>query len=97
MDVSNPPPSVALLPYPSLVSTVGIAVLTSAILIASGRFDKTQGPLTVSIMVILSMVGAVSYCLIFTVPQDDLTPGIIGGLTAGFGAVIAYWLGRPKD
>lgn len=94
VDVVNPPPSVALLPYPAAATALGIAVLTGLILLISSKFDRTNGPLTISIMVVLSMIGSVSYCLIFTVPQDDLTPGIIGGLTAGFGAVIAYWLGH---
>jgi hypothetical protein len=33
----------------------------------------------------------------FTVPPDDITPGVVGGLTAGFGAVVAYWLGRTQQ
>ena len=40
------------------------------------------------------MLGSVAYCLIFTIPTDDITPGVVGGLTAGFGAVVAYWLGH---
>jgi hypothetical protein len=47
-------------------------------------------------MITLGMLGAVGYCLIFTIPTDDITPGVVGGLTAGFGAVVAHWLGRAQ-
>jgi hypothetical protein len=93
-DVVNPPPAVGLVNYPSTIA-IGVTVLfTAAILILAGRFDPTQGPLTISILIVLGMLGATAYCLVFTVPNDDITPGVVGGLTAGFGAVIAYWLGR---
>ena len=77
---------------------VGVAVLFTAILLAvAARFDETKGPLTISLLIVLGMLGSVAYCLIFTIPNDDITPGVVGGLTAGFGAVVAYWLGRHKD
>jgi uncharacterized RDD family membrane protein YckC len=83
-----------MLPYP-IISSMAVGVLfTVILLVISGKFDQTQGVLTISIMIILGMLGATAYCLIFTIPQDDITPGIVGGLTAGFGAVVAHWLGR---
>src|SRR5579862_1565227 len=93
--IVNPPPQVMLFNYPGALTVVSSVVATSILLFISGRFDKTQGVLTISIMIVLGMLGAVAYCLIFTVPADDITPGVVGGLTAGFGAVIAHWLGRP--
>jgi hypothetical protein len=93
-EVVNAPPAVGIVNYPSAVAIVVTVVFTAAILILAGKFDPTQGPLTISIMIVLGMLGATAYCLVFTVPNDDITPGVVGGLTAGFGAVIAYWLGR---
>jgi len=85
-----------VLPYPSISGIAVVTVLTVILLVMSGRFDKTGGPLTVSLMVILGMLGAVVYTLIFNVPHDELTSTLVGGLTAAFGGVIAYWLTR-KD
>jgi uncharacterized BrkB/YihY/UPF0761 family membrane protein len=48
-------------------------------------------------MVVLAFSGVVMFCLFFTVPNDEITSGAIGGLVAAFGAVVAHWLGRPKD
>jgi uncharacterized RDD family membrane protein YckC len=95
--VANPPPQVALLNYPGLAAGVIAVVLTAVVLYVAGKFDPTQGPLTISILIVLGMLGACAYCLVFTVPQDDITPGVVGGLTAGFGAVCAYWLGRAQN
>jgi hypothetical protein len=36
-------------------------------------------------------------CLFFTIPSDEITSGVIGGLVAAFGAVIAHWIGRSQD
>jgi hypothetical protein len=95
--VVNAPPQVQLFSYPGAVGA-GFAVLfTTVLLIVAGRFDPTKGPLTISILIVLGMLGATAYCLIFTVPNDDITPGVVGGLTAGFGAVVAYWLGRTTS
>ena len=93
----SPSPLPAITDYPLAIGAVLTVVLTSALLLVSGRFDPTQGVLTLSIMITLGMLGATGYCLIFTIPQDDITPGIVGGLTAGFGAVVAHWLGRVQN
>jgi hypothetical protein len=90
----NLPPPVILFNYPIAIGTVLIVALTAIILYVAGRFDPTKGPLTISILIVLGMLGATAYCLMFTIPPDDITPSVVGGLTAGFGAVIAYWLGR---
>ena len=95
-EVVNPPPSVALLNYPGLTTGVFAVVFSSLLLYIAGKFDPTGGPLTISILIVLGMLGATAYCLIFTIPVDDITPGVVGGLTAGFGAVVAYWLGRTQ-
>lgn len=92
--VVNPPPATAILPYPSAVAIVLTALVTGVILFLAGKFDRTGGPLTISVMIVLGMLGTTAYCLVFTVPQDDLTPSVVGALSAGFGAVVVYWLGR---
>lgn len=96
-EVVNPPSSVGLTSFPSTIAIVVTVLFTTIILIVASRFDPTQGPLTISILIVLGMLGATAYCLIFTIPVDDITPGVVGGLTAGFGAVVAYWLGRAQS
>jgi uncharacterized RDD family membrane protein YckC len=100
------PPTASDIAAIALPAVGGVAVgvvLTAVLLIVAGRFDPTQGVLTLSIMITLGLLGAVAYCLIFTIPNDDITPGVVGALSAGFGAVVAHWLGRtqgpppPKD
>jgi NADPH-dependent curcumin reductase CurA len=92
--VTNPPPQVAIMNYPSAVAVAVITVFTSVLLVIASKFDPTKGPLTISILIVLGMLATTAYCLVFTVPQDDITPGIVGGLSAGFGGVIVYWLAR---
>jgi len=96
VDVVNPPPPVSIGNYPSAIA-VSVAVIMTAILIAvSSRMDRTRGVLTVSLLIIVSFIEVTAYCLIFTIPTDEVTPAVVGGLTAGFGAVVAYWLGRGR-
>ena len=96
-EVVNPPPPFDVGIFRPAFAVALAVVLTAILLIAAARFDETKGPLTISLLIVLGMLGAVAYCLIFTIPNDDITPGVVGGLTAGFGAVVAYWLGRRKD
>ena len=97
VDAFNPPPQVPLTAFPSSVAVATVVLFTCGLLFVSNRYDPTQGALTISLLITLGMLGAVAYCLIFTIPNDDITPGIVGGLTAGFGAVVAHWLGRTKE
>jgi uncharacterized RDD family membrane protein YckC len=90
----NPP---SIVNYPSAVAVVVIVVFTALLLFVAGRYDPTKGVLTISIMIVLGMLGATAYCLVFTIPNDDITPGVVGALSAGFGAVLTYWLGRAAQ
>jgi hypothetical protein len=90
--VVNPPPPVPILPTGVTVAVA--VVLTMLLVVVSGRFDRTGGVLTISLLITVAFIGAVGYCLIFTVPIDEVTPSVVGGLTAGFGAVVAHWLGK---
>ena len=92
----NPPPIVKLIDYPILIAAVGGVMLTSLLLVLASKFDPSGGTLTLSLLITIGMLSACAYCLVFTIPADDITPGVIGGLTAGFGAVVAHWLGRTR-
>lgn len=94
-DIVNPPPTPKIMDYPALTGALFGVVFTAALLFVSGKYDPTGGALTISLLVTLSFVGVVSYCLLFTIPSDEITPGVIGGLTAAFGAVVSYWLNHP--
>jgi O-antigen/teichoic acid export membrane protein len=96
-DVVNAPLVTGVGNFPATIILTSTTVMAAVLLFIAGRFDPTRGPLTISLLIVLGMLGAIAYCLIFTIPNDDITPGVVGGLTAGFGAVVAYWLGRPGD
>ena len=92
-----PPPTPKLMDYPASIGIALGVVFTTILLIVAGRFDATGGVLTISLLVTLAFIGAVTFCLFFTVPNDEITSGIVGGLIAAFGAVVAYWLARPHS
>jgi drug/metabolite transporter (DMT)-like permease len=93
-DVVVPPPAP---PFPILFGIAGGIILVCALIIVSSKFDETKGPLTISLVVIVSFVAALSFSLYYTVPQDPTTSAIVGALTAGVGAVITYWLTKKDD
>ena len=90
------PPDVSLFPYPVVTSIVVSVIATTILLIIAKRFDPTAGPLTVSLLVILAFIGTTVFCLFFTVPNDEVTAGVVGGLGTAFGAVVAFWLANRK-
>jgi FtsH-binding integral membrane protein len=92
----NAPPIPKLLDYPASLGVALVVVFTAILLFLAGRFDPTGGVLTISLMVVLAFLGLVVFCAFFTLPTDEITSSVIGGLTASFGAIIAFWLGR-KD
>lgn len=92
-----PPPMPKMFDYPGATGVAFLIVFTTVLLFVSGRFDATGGVLTISLLVVLAMLGAVVFSLFFTIPVDQSTAALIGGLTAAFGAVVTFWLGRKKD
>jgi hypothetical protein len=96
-DVVNAPLVTGVGNFPATIIVGSTVILTMVLLVVSSRFDPTRGPLTLSILITLGMLAAITYCLIFTIPVDDITPSVVGGLTAGFGAVLAYWFGRGRS
>ena len=95
-DVVQAPPIPKLVPYPGAISIALLIVFSTALIFVIGKYDPTGGPLSISILVVLSFIGVAVFCLFFTIPNDEITSGVIGGLIASFGAVVAHWLGR-KD
>lgn len=82
--------------YPASVGiSLGI-IFTALLVLVASKFDPTMGVLTISLMVVTAFIGVAIFCLFFTVPNDEITSGVIGGLIAAFGAVIAHWLGKSK-
>jgi hypothetical protein len=95
-DYIKPTPPISIVPFPLTIGICTAVFLTCILLVVSHRFDASTGVLTMSLLITLGMLGAVAFCLIFTIPDDAVTNGIVGGLTTGFGAVIAYWFGRAN-
>jgi hypothetical protein len=88
-----------LLDYPSLFSVVFVVLFTSILLVIAKRFDPTGGTLTIALIVVLAMVGVVAFSMVYNIPADDeVTPAVVGGLVAAFGAVVSFFLsnGRGK-
>lgn len=96
LNPGNLPPVPRLMDYPASVGIAVGVIFTGILLYIASKFDPTGGILTISLMVVLTFIGVVVFVLFFTVPNDEITSAVIGGLTASFGAIIAYWLGRPK-
>ena len=90
------PDSPQLTDYPAAVGVVLGVLLTAVLLFVSGRFDPTNGVLTLSILVVVAFVGIVMFSLLFPIPAERDERGLVGGMTAAFGAIVAYWLGRRK-
>jgi len=95
--MDSAPPSPRVFDYPATVALALAFVFTSLILFVSGRFDPTGGVLTISILVVGAFIATAVFVLLFTVPSDEITSGVIGGLIAAFGAVVAYWLSKRKE
>jgi hypothetical protein len=89
----NLPPIPKLLDYP-LTTGVVLGALATAFLVVAGRFDPTGGTLTISILVVLAMVSVSIFVMLFSIPTDEITSAVLGGLVAAFGAVMAFWLGK---
>jgi hypothetical protein len=95
-DLVVPPPVPKLMDYPASIGVSIAVILTTVLLVVVSKFDPTGGTLTISILVVLAFLGLVTFCACFTIPADEITSSAIGGLTAAFGAIIAYWLGVNK-
>jgi uncharacterized BrkB/YihY/UPF0761 family membrane protein len=97
--IVSPPPIPKLGDYPVVVTVSFELIATMALVFVISRFDATGGSLTISLIVVLAFIGAAVFSVFFTIPNDEATAAILGGLVASFGAVVAHWLGRkpPKE
>lgn len=85
-----------IIDYPASLG-IAIAILFTAILlVVASKFDPTGGVLTLSLLVTVAFLGVCTFSCFFTVPSDEITSSVIGGLTAAFGAVVAHWIGRDR-
>ena len=91
-----PPPTPKIFDYPGATTAVFL-VFTDCLLFAAGRLDPSGGTLTISLLVVLGFIGTVVFCLFFTIPNDEITAAAVGGLVTAVGAVMAYWLARPRE
>ena len=96
-DLVVPPPVPRVMDYPASLGLALAVLFTAILLVAAGRFDPTGGVLTISLVVVLSFMGVVIFCLFFTIPADEITAGVVGGLTAGFGMVMSHWLSARRN
>jgi hypothetical protein len=94
VDLVVPPPVPKMFDYPGAVGVGFLIFFTTVLLFVSSKFDTTGGVLTISLIIVLAMVGAVVFSLFFTIPVDQSTAALIGGLTAAFGAVVTFWLAK---
>ena len=91
-----PPPTPHLLDFPATTAVVVATLACVVLLVFSTRFDQTHGILTVSLLVILTMIGVIAFCLLSPFPGTRRRAAVIGGLVTAFGGVVAYWLGKPR-
>lgn len=90
------PPVQKVLDYPVATGVILDVVFVCVLLVVSYRFDRTGGALTVALMVVIAFIGTTVAVVVWTIPPDEETATVIGGLATAFGAVVAYWL-RGRD
>jgi hypothetical protein len=90
----NLPPIPKLSDYPVATGIVLGVLATAFLVVVASRFDPTGGTLTISILVVLAMVSVSIFVMLFSIPTDEITSAVLGGLVAAFGAVMAFWLGK---
>jgi uncharacterized membrane protein len=92
-----PRPHLKISDYPGTVSMIGLLGATIVLLIVAKKFDPHQGALTISLLVVIIFFGVILWSVLFTIPTDEVTSAVIGGLVAAFGSVITYWLTRDGN
>jgi hypothetical protein len=87
-----------IMDYPGAAAAIGVVLCASIFLVVIKYYDSTGGTLAISLIIVLAFIAVVAFSLLYNIPVDDeVTPGVVGGLVAAFGAVVAYWLGRSKS
>jgi hypothetical protein len=83
-----------IIDYPAVFGVAVVVLCTALLVYVASKFDPTGGALTISLIVVLAFAGVVGVVVFHTIPVDEATAGVIGGLTAAMGAVVTHWLGR---
>ena len=92
-----PPPKFTVCGLPGALA-IGLTTLGAVfLLVVTSRFDPTKGALTISLIIVLAVVGVLAYSVTVTVPRDETTAAVIGALMAAFGGVVTYWLKSRND
>lgn len=81
-----------VLDYPVVTGVAVDVLLVMMMLVVARRFDPSGGSLTIALFVVTAFIGLVVCVSVFTIPADEETATVIGGLATAFGAVVAYWL-----
>jgi hypothetical protein len=90
------PPAAKMTDYPGVVALSLGVFLTTILVVVAGKLDPTHGVLTISLVVVLAFIGVIVVSVLWTIPTDETTSAVIGGLVAAFGAIVTYWIGRGK-
>lgn len=83
-----------VLDYPVATGLTIEVVCVVVLLLVSKRFDPTGGQLTIALIIVVGMTAMAIYALLFSIPQDEETATIIGGMVAAFGAIVALWAAK---
>lgn len=86
------PPITKVLDYPVATGVVLDVVFVCLLLAVAYRFDRSGGALTIALVVVIAFVGTTVAVVVWSIPPDEETATVIGGLATAFGAVVAYWL-----
>lgn len=81
-----------VLDYPVTIGLTVEVIAVVVLLLIAKRYDPSGGSFTIALLIVTAMIGLTIYAALFTVPQDEETATVIGGLVAAFGAVVAFWL-----
>jgi FtsH-binding integral membrane protein len=92
-----PPPQTHVTDFPASIAVAATVLGCVVLLLIAGRFDKSGGALTISLLIVLTVVGVLAFSVLVTVPRDETTAALVGALTAAFGGVITYWLRKRSD
>ena len=94
--VIAPPPSPKVVDFPGLSGVGAMICFVAVLLVSTKHFDPSGGEYTIALIVVLTFVGTVVFCLFFSVPHDDVTASVLGALSSAFGGVIGLYIGRKR-
>lgn len=84
-------------PFPASIAALMVVVGSILILIAASRFDRSEGLLTVSLLVVVGFITTNFTGILYGVPQTPTNEIMIGALATSLGAVIAFWMSSRHE